>query len=192
MAANFNIVLFTKSVIDLHWLLGLVQKRGYNANINQIESIDNWEFDDLKTHSHEEDTTGIQELLEESRIILIRGEVNSNKFVVILNKNEAIYETTVSLDTKFIDYLDSNTLNGSTKLIYDEVSNILLSSEMVDNLLVSALGVEVIVDYDDDFNKMYLDSYNVVRWVFGTLETTGKRYLNGYIQVAADIWDKET
>lgn len=192
MSAKFNIIIFSKNVIDLNWLLGVVQAKGLNATINEIESVANWDFDDLQIHACENDTNEISGLLEEGRIILISGEVNSNKFVVILSKIEDIYETRVSLDTKNIVYLDSDILNELTQPIYDEVSNILLSSEMVNNLLISALGVEVIVDYYDDFQKMNLNSYNVVRWVFGMQETTNKHNLKGYKQVTFDIWDKVT
>ncbi len=83
-------------------------------------------------------------------------------------------------------------LDELTQPIYDEVSNILLSPMIVNNSLVSAIGVEVIVDYYDDFQKMNLNSYNVVRWVFGMQETTNKHNLKSYKQVTADIWDKVT
>ncbi|AIQ58071.1 hypothetical protein [Paenibacillus borealis] len=191
MAANFNVITFTKSIINLSWLLKVLQERGYDANINQIESIGNWEFNDLINHPHDVEIAEVLALLEKGRIILIFGEVQSNKFVMMLSKTGTIYETGVSLDTKYIDYLDSDTLNDVTRPIYDEISNVLLSSEMVNNLLVSALGVEVVVDYDEDFHKMHLDSHNVVRWVFGTEEGLGEHNLMGYTRVAAGIWDRE-
>ncbi|KWX81031.1 hypothetical protein AMQ84_01345 [Paenibacillus riograndensis] len=190
MSAKFNIIIFTKNVIDLNWLLGVVKVKGLNANINEIESVENWEFEDLQIHACENDTKEILGLLEEGRIISIIGEVNSNKFAVMLSKIENIYEIRVSLDTKHIVYLDSDMLDELTQPIYDEVSNILLSSEMVDSLLISALGVEVIVDYYDDFQKMNLNSYNVVRWVFGTHKTRSNHSLKGYRQVSTNIWDK--
>ncbi|MEK5493828.1 hypothetical protein MKZ24_24345 [Paenibacillus sp. FSL R7-0297] len=190
MAANFNVITFTKRIIDLSWLLKVLQGRGYDANINQIESIGNWEFNDLINHPQDVEIAEVLELLEKGRILLIFGEIQSFKFVVMLSKTDTIYETRVSLDTKYIEYLDSDTLNDVTRPIYDEISNVLLSSEMVNKLLVSALGVEVVVDYDEDFNKMYLDSHNVVRWVFGTQEGAGKRDLMGYTRVAAGVWDR--
>ncbi|MEK3685852.1 hypothetical protein [Paenibacillus sp. FSL R10-2736] len=190
MAANFNVITFTKSIIDLSWLFEAVQERGYNANINQIESIGNWEFNDLINHPHDVEIAEVLELLEMGRIILIFGEVQSIKIVMRLSKTGTTYETGLSLDTKYIDYLDSDTLNDVTRPIYDEISNLLLSSEMVNNLLVSALGVEVVVDYDEDFYKMHLDSHNVVRWVLGTEEGVGERDLMGYTRVAAGIWDR--
>jgi hypothetical protein len=192
MAANFNVITFTKSIIDLSWLFEAVQERGYNANINQIESIGNWEFNDLINHPHDVEIAEVLELLEMGRIILIFGEVQSIKIVMRLSKTGTTYETGLSLDTKYIDYLDCDTLNDVTRPIYDEISNLLLSSKMVNNLLVSALGVEVVVDYDEDFNKMYLNSHNVVRWVFGTQEGEGERNLMGYTRVGADVWDRET
>lgn len=192
MAANFNVITFTKSIIDLSWLFEAVQERGYNANINQIESIGNWEFNDLINHPQDVEIAEVLELLEKDRIILIFGEIQSFKFVVMLSKTDTIYETRVSLDTKYIDYLDSDTLNDVTRPIYDEISNVLLSSEMVNNLLVSALGVEVVVDYDEDFNKMDLDSRNVVRWVLGAEESASERNPKGYMRVAAGVWDRES
>ncbi|MFD2877445.1 hypothetical protein ACFTAO_17730 [Paenibacillus rhizoplanae] len=43
----------------------------------------------------------------------------------------------------------------------------LLSSELVNDFLIAALGVEVVVEYDADRNKMMRNSHNVLKWVFG-------------------------
>ncbi|WP_342481463.1 hypothetical protein NST07_09965 [Paenibacillus sp. FSL L8-0340] len=192
MSAKFNIIIFTKNIIDLNWLLGVVQARSLNASFNEIESVENWEYDDLQIHACESDINEILGLLEEGRIISVSGVVNSSKFVVILNKVENIYETSISLDTKNIDYLDSNMLDELNQPIYDEVSNMLLSPEMVNDLLVSAIGVEVIVDYYEDFEKLNLNSYNVVRWVLGTCMTSRNHSLKDYKQVSTNVWDKIT
>lgn len=192
MSAKFNVITFTKSVIDLNWLFGVMQAKGLDAHINEIESVENWDFDNLQTHTFENSANGIVGLLEEGRIILIDGEANSNKFVVMLSKIENIYETRVSIDTKNIVYLDSDMLDECTQPIYEEVSDILLSPELVNKLLVSALGVEVLVDYCDDFHKISLNSHNVVRWVFGIQATIGERSPKGYKKVTANIWDKIT
>ncbi|OMD48445.1 hypothetical protein BSK56_11775 [Paenibacillus borealis] len=192
MSAKFNIIVFTKNVINLNWLLGVVQGRGLNPTINEIESVENWDFEDLQIHAYETDTVEIIGLLEAGRIISISGEINSIKFVVMLSKLENTYETRFSLDTKNIIYLDSDLLDELTQPIYDEVSKILLSPKMVNELLVSALGVEVIVDYYDDIHEMNLNSHNVVRWVFGIQKPRTNLSLKGYGQVSANIWDKVT
>ncbi|WP_379143175.1 hypothetical protein [Paenibacillus sp. sgz500992] len=192
MSAKFNIIVFTKNVINLNWLLGVVQGRGLNPTINEIESVENWDFEDLQIHACETDTVEIIGLLEAGRIISISGEVNSIKFVVMLSKLDNTYETRFSLDTKNIIYLDSDLLDELTQPIYDEVSKILLSPKMVNELLVSALGVEVIVDYYDDIHEMNLNSHNVVRWVFGIQKPRTNLSLKGYGQVSANIWDKVT
>jgi hypothetical protein len=190
VSAKFNIIAFTNSVIDLNWLFRVVQKKGCKANLNKIESIENWDFDDLQIHACEGGSEAIMRQVEEGRIILIGGELNTIKFVVMLSKIKNIYETRFSLDTKEFVYLDSDLLDEVTRPIYDEISHILLSSEMATNLLVSALGAEAIVDYCDDYNKISLNSYNVVRWVFGRQEANNKLILKGYKQVNADVWDR--
>ena len=190
MSAKFNIITFTNSVIDLNWLLRVVQKKGCKANLNKIESIENWDFDDLQIYACEGGLEEIVKQVEEGRIILIGGELNTIKFVVMLSKIKNIYETRFSLDTKEFVYLDSDLLDEVTRPIYDEISNILLSSEMATNLLVSALGAEAIVEYCDDYNKISLNSYNVVRWVCGRQEANIKLILKGYKQVNADVWDR--
>ncbi|OMD89839.1 hypothetical protein BSK49_10750 [Paenibacillus odorifer] len=192
MSAKFNAIIFTKNVIDLNCLLRVVQVKGLEATINEIESVENWDFGDLQIHACESSTNEITVLLEEGRIISINGKISSNKFVVILSKIGNIYETSISLDTKNITYLNCDTLDELTRPFYDEISDILLSTEMANNLIVSALGVEVIVEYYDDFFKLYLNSHNVVRWVLGIHETRRNYSLKGYKQVATNIWDKVT
>ncbi|MEK3770850.1 hypothetical protein MKY14_20110 [Paenibacillus sp. FSL R5-0887] len=82
MSANFNAIIFTKNVIELNWLLRVVQVKGLKA-INEIESVENWDFGDLQIHACESSTNEIIVLLKEGRIISINGKISSNKFVVI-------------------------------------------------------------------------------------------------------------
>lgn len=192
MSANIDLIIFTKKMIDLNWLLSIVQNKGFNTSINKIESVRNWDFDDMQIHSCESETKEIIELLEVGRIILINGIVSNNEFVVILNKTENVYETSVSLDTKKFPYFDSDMLDERTLPFYDEVSEVLLSPEMVNNLIVSALGVEVLVNYNDDVHELCLNSYNVVRWVFGIDKKISNHSLKGYRQVTPHILHKIT
>ncbi|MFD1907392.1 hypothetical protein ACFSQ7_30780 [Paenibacillus rhizoplanae] len=83
-----------------------------------------------------------------------------------MSKSEEVYETSISIDTQHIDYLD-DTLNERNQPFYDELSAVLLSSELVNDFLIAALGVEVVVEYDADRNKMMRNSHNVLKWVFG-------------------------
>lgn len=192
MSANINLIIFTKKMIDLNWLLGIIKQKGFNASINEIESVENWDFDDMQIHSCEIETKEIIVLLEEGRVISINGNISNNNFTVILNKIGNIYEMSVSLDTKNISYLDSDTIDELTRSFYDEVSEMLISPEMVNYLIVSALGVEVIVEYYEDVHKLCLNSHNVVRWVFGIDKKNSNYSLKGYKQVAVNIWDKVT
>ncbi|WNS45873.1 hypothetical protein [Paenibacillus sp. MMS20-IR301] len=188
VSANFNIVMFTKSKINLNRLLGVVHEKGFNPLFTKIKSVGNWDFEDLQIHKQESDPAEINMLMDSGRITLIFGAVQSIKFVVILNKLETIYETSISFDTKNMDYLDNNTLNDKSRPVYDEITSILLRSGMVNDLLISALGVEVIVDYIDNFNKIILNSHNVMRWVGGIEKDISE--IKGYKQVSAGIWDK--
>ncbi|MFF2014926.1 hypothetical protein [Paenibacillus sp. NPDC058177] len=192
MSANINLIIFTKKMIDLNWLLSIIQQKGFNASINEIESVENWDFDDMQIHFCEIETKEITVLLEKGRIITINGIISNNNFALILNKTGNIYETSVSLATKNYSYLDSDTIDEFTRPFYDEVSEVLLFSEMVNNLIVSALGVEVIVEYNDDVHELCLNSHNVVRWVFGFDKKISNHSLKGYRQVAPHIWDKVT
>jgi hypothetical protein len=192
MGAKFNIVIFTRNVISLNWLFEVVQTMGINVTLKEIIFVENWEFENLQIHACESDTNQVYELLKEGRIISISGDVNSNNFVLMLSKEENIYETSISLDTKNLVYLDSDIIDETTQPFYDGVSRILLSPEMVNDLLISALGVEVIVDYSDDLEKINLKSYNVMRWVLGIQKSRTNHNLKGYRQISANIWDKVT
>lgn len=168
IAANFNIVLYSRDLIDPDKLLRIVRDKGVEPVIKHIESIRNWEYEDRRTHTIQgalADT--FADLLDEGRIIWIQGEAKLNRFVVSLSKSEEIYETSISIDTRHIDYLDDR-LNERNQQVYYELSNLLLSSELADDFLVAALGVEVMVDYDIDTNKMILNSHNVAKWIFNT------------------------
>ncbi|WP_405111636.1 hypothetical protein MHH28_03070 [Paenibacillus sp. FSL K6-1217] len=50
IAANFNIVLYSRDLIAPDKLLRIVRDKGFAPAINHIESIRNWEYEDLKTH----------------------------------------------------------------------------------------------------------------------------------------------
>lgn len=80
---------------------------------------------------------------------------------------EGIYLTSIAINTQHLDYLD-DTLNERSQPFYDALSNLLLSSELMNDFLVAALGVEVVVDYHTDPNKMMRNSHNVVKWIFNT------------------------
>lgn len=166
IAANFNIVLYSRNLIDPDKLLSIVRDKGLEPVINHIESIRNWEYEDARTHTIQGMLAApFAALLEEGRIIWIQGEAKLNRFVVLLSKSEEVYETRISIDTRHIDYLD-DTLNERNKPFYDALSNLLLSSGLVNDFLVAALGVEVVVDYHIDPNKMMRNSHNVLKWVF--------------------------
>ncbi|WP_338019667.1 bacteriocin immunity protein [Paenibacillus piscarius] len=145
-----------------------MRDKGFEPVINHIESIRNWEYEDTRTHAIQGALADpLATLLDEGRIIWIQGEAKLNKFVVSLSKSVEIYETSISIDTRHLDYLD-DALNERNRPVYDELSNLLLSSEIANDLLVAALGVEVMVDYDTDTNKMMLHSHNVEKWLFNT------------------------
>ncbi|WP_341347428.1 hypothetical protein [Paenibacillus sp. FSL H3-0469] len=166
IAANFNIVIYSRDIIDPDKLLRIVRDKGFAPAIKQIESIRNWEYEDSRTLTIQGMLTDpLTALLEEGRIILIQGEAKLNRFVVLLSKSEEVYETRISIDTRHIDYLD-DTLNERNQPFYDALSNLLLSSELSNDFLVAALGVEVVVDYHTDPNKMMRNSHNVLKWVF--------------------------
>lgn len=166
IAANFNIALYSRDIIDYDKLLRILQDQGFKPTINHIESIRNWEYEDARTHTIQGMLADpFAALLEKGRIIWIQGEAKLNRFVVFLSKSEEVYETSISIDTQHIDYLD-DTLNERNQPFYDEISSILLSSELVNDFLVAALGVEVMVDYDTDTIKMMRNSHNVLKWVF--------------------------
>ncbi|WP_342549369.1 hypothetical protein NST69_11550 [Paenibacillus sp. FSL P2-0089] len=84
-----------------------------------------------------------------------------------MSKSEGIYLISIAINTQYLDYLDDK-LNERNQPVYDALSNLLLSSELVNDFLIAALGVEVVVDYDADRNKMILNSHNVVKWLFNT------------------------
>lgn len=190
MSAKFNVVTFTDRMIDLSWLVKLAQDNGLNINITQIESIKNWDFEDLINHKAKVNLNEIMQWLDNGRIVLLSGEMNTNSLGIMISKIRNVYETIFSMDTKYFSQLDDNVINDATKNIYDELSSIILSHEDVYGLLYSALGVEVVVNYFENFNELYQNSYNVVRWLIGKQEVTGMNNLNGYKQVAHSIWDK--
>lgn len=170
IAANFNIVLYSRNLIDPNKLLRIVRDKGFEPAINHIESIKNWEHEDLRTHTIQGTRAGsltaiVEDLLDDGRIIWIQGEATLNRFVVSLSKSEEIYETSISIDTRYIDYLD-DTLNERNQPVYEELSTLLLSSELAKDFIIAALGVEVIVNYDSDRNKMMHNSHNVEKWIF--------------------------
>lgn len=168
IAANFNILLYSRDLIDPDKLLRIVQDKGVEPVIKHIESTRNWEYEDLRTHTIPGAMGDpIVALLEEGRIIWIQGEAKLNRFVVFISRQEEVYETSISIDSQHMDYLVDR-LNERNQQVYYELSNLLLSSELADDFLVAALGVEVMVDYDTDTNKMILNSHNVAKWIFNT------------------------
>lgn len=168
IAANFNIALYSRDLIDPDKLLRIVRDKGFEPVINHIESIKNWEYEDSSTHTIQGMLAApFAALLEKGRIIWIQGEAKLNRFVVFLSKSKGIYLTSIAINTQYLDYLD-DTLNERNQPVYDALSNLLLSSELVNDFLIAALGVEVVVDYDADRNKMILNSHNVVKWLFNT------------------------
>jgi len=191
MSANFNVITFTDSLIDLNWLIRVTKEKGMNTSITKVESVKNWGFEELATHDVKISFNEMIRLLDNERIIIVGGKCGTYKCAMIICKVNNVYETSFSIDTAYKQILDSDTINEEIKPFYDEISNIIQSpGNVFEGLLYAAMGVEVVLNYSANSEEFFHNNHNVLRWLFGKQKLAESSYLKDYQQVSSGIWDK--
>ncbi|WP_019909805.1 hypothetical protein [Paenibacillus sp. HW567] len=194
MSANLNIVLFSIDFIDIDQIIEALNVLGLSVMIQKVETIKNWEFENLREHALKLSAKSLKDLVDSGDIILISGLIIATYyFGIMIDKLEnGIFDTRISIDTKLMENLDNGIINSFNQSFYDSISKIVLSEKISKNLLLATMGVESVIEYDNVFRNIFENSHNIVRWIISNEDMVSVLKENDYIESDRLVWDKKS
>jgi hypothetical protein len=164
MGATVDLNLVSKKNINLEKIINLLTgKFELNVKINNIDIMDNWEYDNV-INILEIDKA--EKYIEESKIANIELRI-SDKWNAgcQIEKIGNIYVTNIWIDTAKINCLDCDIINEENNFFYEEVTNLVLDSVKEYDIVISSLGVETTFEYNEDIYEIINTSQNVIIWI---------------------------
>lgn len=176
MGATIDLNIVSKKSIRIEEIIKLLtNKFKLNIEINNIDIMDNWEYENLINVS---EINKVQKYVEESKIANIEFMIlDKCKAGCQLEKIESVYVTNVWIDTTNFGYLDCDIINDENKSFYEKVINLVLDSVKEYDIVISSLGVETIFEYSDDISEVIDESENVIVWI---INGNYPKYINNY------------
>lgn len=176
MGATIDLNIVSKKNIKIEEIIKLLtNKLKLNIEINNIDIMDNWEYENLINVS---EINKVQKYVEESKIANIEFMVlDKCKAGCQLEKIENVYITNVWIDTANFDYLDCDIINDENKSFYDRVIKLVLDLAKDYDIVISSLGVETIFEYSDDISEVIDESENVIVWI---ITENYPKHINNY------------
>lgn len=131
MSANINIVLFSIDFIDIEHIIESLNVLGLSVIIQKVETIKNWEFENLKEHTLKLSAKSLEDLVDSGDIVLISGLIVATYyFGIMIDKLEnGIFDIRISIDTKLMKSLDNEIIYSYNQSFYDSISKIVLSEK---------------------------------------------------------------
>lgn len=192
MSAKLNIVLFSKDVINIEKIIEFLKVMGLSISIQKVETIKNWDYDNLQERSFRVNTASIKNIIESGDILLLKGLVNSiYNFGLIINRvDDKVYELRCSIDTNLLKYLDKDILDSSNKSFYESISEVLLVEGIFSELLFASIGVESEIKFEKQFEDILTKSHNILRWIVPSRDMADFLGSSGFVETSPSIWDK--
>ena len=174
MGVNIDIDVYTRKIIDFSSINEFINKEGLSITIKQVESIKDWEYNNLKKLSIEIDDNIIAEELNKKNIILIYAIANNtaNCGVQIEYNKYGFYE--------YGFYLDRNSIGIDTKkslALYNKITKAINELIFTNDLIVCGIGEETLVVSYDNVNMIIEKSSTLERWIL-----PNKVKINNYIE----------
>ncbi|AIQ17118.1 hypothetical protein H70357_10935 [Paenibacillus sp. FSL H7-0357] len=194
MSANINIVLFSIDFIDIEHIIESLNVLGLSVIIQKVETIKNWEFENLKEHTLKLSAKSLEDLVDSGDIVLISGLIVATYyFGIMIDKLEnGIFDIRISIDTKLMKSLDNEIIYSYNQSFYDSISKIVLSEKISKNLLLATMGVESVIEYDNVFRNIFENSHNILRWIVFNEDMVSVLKEYDYIKSNPFVWDKKS
>ncbi|NFG40692.1 hypothetical protein FC789_05710 [Clostridium botulinum] len=191
MGATIDLNIVSKKNIRIEQIIKLLtNKFKLNIEINNIDIMDNWEYEHVMNIF---EVNKVQKYIEESKIANIEFFV-SNKCNAgcQIQKIDNVYETNIWIDTTNFGYLDCDIINDENKSFYDKVINLVLDSVKEYDIVISSLGVETIFEYSDDICEVIDESENIIVWIItgNSPKTINNYYLKENVELDTRIFIK--
>ena len=165
MGAVLDINIISKKYINPHYIKYLLEDEfKLIIEVQQIEIIDNWEFNNSKKILNIEEVENYILNNKIANIIsVINGKYNSGIQIEKINK---IYSFSFWIDTKYIQVLDSNNINNKNKLFYNLIRRKIVELKNLYEISIASIGTETIFEYDKNIEKMIRESVNINMFLF--------------------------
>ncbi|WP_459477380.1 hypothetical protein [Clostridium saccharoperbutylacetonicum] len=176
MGATIDLNIVSKNNMKIEEIIKLLtNKFKLNIRINNIDVMDNWEYENLINVS---EINKVQKYVEEFKIANVEFTVvDKCKAGCQLEKIENVYVTNVWIDTTNFNYLDCDIINDENKSFYNRVINLVLDFTKDYDIVISSLGVETIFEYSDNIYDVINESENVIVWI---ITKYYQKYINNY------------
>lgn len=163
MGANLEVFIISNKIISIDEILVTVNKSLGSCQITSTKIMDNWEY---LNYSDIYPNDNFEEVLLQKKIVTIHASIN-NLYEAgaqfYMNNNSFI--SNLWFDTSSIPYLDVGYINTTNKAIYDNITHVMREKMSKYEILAVAIGVEMFVNENTNFEIMIRDSSNVSRWI---------------------------
>lgn len=164
MSATIDLNIVSRESIGIKYMIEfLTSEFGFDLKINNIEVMDNWEYENVIDGL---EINVVQQYIEEGKIANIELlESNKNRIGFQIEKTRGGYETDIWIDTANLSYLDYDYIDDENKFFYKKIINVV--SELVKKfkIIVATIGIETVFEYNSNLAKMINDSKNIIVWI---------------------------
>lgn len=167
MSANFNITIYSKSIIGLSLIVGIVHSEMGEIDSLNVEKIDDWDYSNQSPLEISDDFQNIDKYIFDKKIVIsnfrLNGKCRCGYRCYSINDN--LFETTLWFNLKGLEYLDVDQINNNNKIFYDAATTKLIKHFVNLSMILVAMGVETNVSFVNSIEEVVLSSSNVNRWV---------------------------
>lgn len=182
MGAVVESIIYSTKIVSFKSVIDKIEELGFSVSLEQIDLIDNWEYSNHESLNKTE-IDRINKEITNRRIVIIEFDVN-NKWRCgchMQRINDFIYETCIWLNTKNLEFLDTDRITIKNKKFYDKATEEIVKIIAQKKIQIACIGVETIVSYDDSVFNIISLSKNVMRWILPERQLWLRNYLHNEI-----------
>ena len=155
MAEVVEINIISRVVLDNDILFSFIHEQVEIQGNRTIEAMNNWAYEGLHRLGSKED---IQNLLDTKIVCITQKAVDGYVGLNIEKVDKRFYYTIWFNNNKY------ENINNYYQLIKSFISFAML--QIGKQLIVCAIGKEVIFEFDEDMNKLLNNAHNIDIWIF--------------------------
>ena len=155
MAEVVEINIISRVVLDNDILFSFIHEQVEIQGNRTIEAMNNWAYEGLHKLGSKED---IQNLLDTKIVCITQKAVDGYVGLNIEKVDKRFYYTIWFNNNKY------ENINNYYQLIKSFISFAML--QIGKQLIVCAIGKEVIFEFDEDMNKLLNNAHNIDIWIF--------------------------
>lgn len=167
MSAVFEISVMSKKNIQRDILFEAFKRKGLSLEIDLIEVIDNWKYENEVILDNNISTTVLDDYVINGKIIMLDGLIDTKYrcgYHSELKRNNT-YLTDFWVSLEYLPDLDVDNITLENVIFYETVTDEIIKLRDKYEIELCGMGVELFMEYSQSIGSTILKSKNVNRWI---------------------------